>query len=171
MLLTAGLATTFGSSAAGLPAPPPAWLAVFAVLVIGISAMRGMYGWRLRYEVLEDLRVVVIATSVSAMALLSIRELISASPDLAAQGVELGDSLGRPEGASVRLALVVVHRARARARELEHRACIAVGKRERTCLEPGAVRAAVRRAAEVRHRVPVVGPQARGVDVVRLETK
>ena len=85
MLLTAGLATTLGSSAAGVPAPPPVWLAVFAVLVIGIAAMRGMYGWRLHYEVLEDLRVVLIATSLSAMVLLSIRELVSAPPDLAAQ--------------------------------------------------------------------------------------
>ena len=44
-----------------------------------------MYGSRLRYELLEDLRVVIIATSLAAMAVLSLRELISAPPDLSAQ--------------------------------------------------------------------------------------
>jgi exopolysaccharide biosynthesis polyprenyl glycosylphosphotransferase len=89
MLLTAGVAATLGSSAAGVPAPPAIWIVVFAALVIGISAMRGMYGSRLHYELLEDLRVVLVATSLAAMVVLSMRELLSAPADLSAQVIRM----------------------------------------------------------------------------------
>ena len=85
MLITAGLAATLGASAVGVPKPPAVWLVLFAGLVLGMLAVRGMYESRLHYELLEDLRVVLIATSLAAMAVLSIRELISAPPDLSAQ--------------------------------------------------------------------------------------
>ena len=85
MLVTAGVATTLGSSAVNVPAPSVFWLAVFSAFVLAFCGARGMYGSRLRYELLEDLRVVLIATSVAAMAVLSLRELISAPPDLSAQ--------------------------------------------------------------------------------------
>ena len=85
MLFTAGVAATLGSSAAGVPAPPAMWLAVFAALVLGFSAMRGMYGSHLHYELLEDLRVVLVAISLAGMVVLSMRELLSAPPDLSAQ--------------------------------------------------------------------------------------
>src|SRR6187397_701252 len=85
MLLTAGVATTLGSSAVDVPAPSVFWLAVFAAFVLAFCGARGMYASRLHYELLEDLRVVLIATSVAAMAVLSLRELISAPPDLSAQ--------------------------------------------------------------------------------------
>ena len=89
MLLTAGVAATLGSSAVHVPAPPPIWLATFAVLVLGISAMRGMYGSRLHYELLEDLRVVLVTTSLAGMIVLSMRELLSAPPDLSAQVIRM----------------------------------------------------------------------------------
>jgi exopolysaccharide biosynthesis polyprenyl glycosylphosphotransferase len=89
MLLIAGVAATLGSSAAGVPAPPAIWIVVFAALVIGISAMRGMYGSRLHYELLEDLRVVLVATSLAAMVVLSMRELLSAPADLSAQVIRM----------------------------------------------------------------------------------
>ena len=84
MLLTAGVAAAFGSSAASVPAPSIVWSVVFGVLVLGILSSRGMYGARLHYELLEDLRSVVIATSLAGMVVLSARELIAA-PDLSAQ--------------------------------------------------------------------------------------
>ncbi len=87
MLFIAAAATTLGSSAAGVSAPPPIWLAVFSGFVLAFSAMRGMYGSRLHYQLLEDLRVVLIATALAAVAVLSLRELISAPPDLAAQTI------------------------------------------------------------------------------------
>ena len=87
MLFIAAAATTLGSSAAGVPAPPPVWLAVFSGFVLAFSALRGMYGSRLHYQLLEDLRVVLIATALAAVAVLSLRELIAAPPDLAAQTI------------------------------------------------------------------------------------
>ena len=73
MLLTAGVATTLGASAAGVPAPPAIWLAVFTAFTLAVSAVRGLYASRLRYELLEDLRSVVIATSLAAMGVLTLR--------------------------------------------------------------------------------------------------
>jgi exopolysaccharide biosynthesis polyprenyl glycosylphosphotransferase len=87
MLVTAGVAATLGSSAAGVPAPSTFWLFVFGVLVVALLSMRGMYGMRLHYELLDDLRTISIATSLAAMVVLSARELIAAPPDLAAQAI------------------------------------------------------------------------------------
>jgi len=87
MLFTAAIATAFGSSAAGVPAPSVAWTLVFGLLVLGILASRGMYGARLHYELLEDLRGVVIATSLAGMVVLSARELIAAPTDMSAQAI------------------------------------------------------------------------------------
>ena len=85
MLLSAAVAAAFGSSAAGVPAPSAPWTVVFGLVVLGILGTRGMYGSRLHYELLEDLRSVVIATSLAGMAVLSARELIAAPTDLSAQ--------------------------------------------------------------------------------------
>jgi exopolysaccharide biosynthesis polyprenyl glycosylphosphotransferase len=85
MLLTAGVAATLGASAVDVRAPSAFWLTVFALLVLVFCAARGMYGSHLHYELLEDLRVVLVATSLAAMAVLSLRQLISAAPDLSAQ--------------------------------------------------------------------------------------
>jgi exopolysaccharide biosynthesis polyprenyl glycosylphosphotransferase len=85
MLFTAAMAAAFGSSAAGVPAPSIGWTVVFGLLVLGILASRGMYGARLHHELLEDLRGVVIATSLAGMVVLSARELIAAPTDLSAQ--------------------------------------------------------------------------------------
>ena len=87
MLLTAAVAAAFGSSAAGFPAPSLPWTAAFGLLVLGILASRGMYGARLHYELLEELRSVVIATSLAGMVVLSARALIAAPTDLSAQAI------------------------------------------------------------------------------------
>jgi exopolysaccharide biosynthesis polyprenyl glycosylphosphotransferase len=85
MLTAAALAAVLGSSAAGVPAPPLEWLVVYGVLVAGTLGLRGMYRSRLRADLLEDLRGVVVATSVSAMAVLTLRELFTEPDDLSAQ--------------------------------------------------------------------------------------
>ena len=89
MLVTAGIAAVVGSAAAGVSAPPGAWVVVFGCLVIGIFAARGMYGARLRFELLEDLRVVITGTTLAAMAVLTLRELVADPPDLAAQTIRM----------------------------------------------------------------------------------
>jgi exopolysaccharide biosynthesis polyprenyl glycosylphosphotransferase len=74
-----------GSRAAGVEVAPVGWVVVFAGLVLAAFAMRGMYRARLRAELLEDLRGVVAATSLAAMAVLTLREVLTEPPDLAAQ--------------------------------------------------------------------------------------
>jgi exopolysaccharide biosynthesis polyprenyl glycosylphosphotransferase len=89
MLITACVAATLGAEAAGVSAPPAAWLVVFSFLVVGIFTARGMYGARLHFELLEDLRVVLVGTTVAAMGVLTLRELLADPPDLAAQTIRL----------------------------------------------------------------------------------
>jgi exopolysaccharide biosynthesis polyprenyl glycosylphosphotransferase len=85
LLAAAGLAAALGARAAGIESGPLAWVALFGLLVLALNAVRGMYRPRLRAELLEDLRGVVVATSLAAMAVLTLRELISEPSDLAAQ--------------------------------------------------------------------------------------
>jgi exopolysaccharide biosynthesis polyprenyl glycosylphosphotransferase len=85
LLAAAGLAAAFGSRAADVDATPVGWFAAFALFVIVAFAARGMYRPRLRADLLEDLRGVVVATSVAAMAVLALRALLADSADLAAQ--------------------------------------------------------------------------------------
>jgi exopolysaccharide biosynthesis polyprenyl glycosylphosphotransferase len=87
MLVIAAAAAKLGSQAADVPASPAVWPLLFAVMVLGLCAMRGMYGSRLRSELLEELRIAITATSLAAIAVLSLRELIAPPPDLAAQTV------------------------------------------------------------------------------------
>jgi exopolysaccharide biosynthesis polyprenyl glycosylphosphotransferase len=87
MLFTAGVAATLGASAAGVPAPPVVWIAVFSAVALTVSAVRGLYGPRLHYELLDDLRSIVIAMSLAAMVVLTLRELIAHSEDLSAQTI------------------------------------------------------------------------------------
>ncbi|HET7855664.1 MAG TPA: sugar transferase [Gaiellaceae bacterium] len=89
MLVIAAAATMVGSQSAGVPSPPAAWLALFGATVLGLCAVRGMYGSRLRSELLEELRIVLTATSLAAMAVLSARALVASSPDLAAQTIRM----------------------------------------------------------------------------------
>jgi exopolysaccharide biosynthesis polyprenyl glycosylphosphotransferase len=62
-------------------------VALFGVLVLAVFAARGMYRPRLRAELLEDLRGVVAATALAAMAVLTLRALVGEPADLAAQAI------------------------------------------------------------------------------------
>ena len=64
MLVAAALASSLGSRAAGVDAPHAGWLVLFAILVVTAFAGRGMYRPRLRHEILEDLRGVVVAKEI-----------------------------------------------------------------------------------------------------------
>ena len=85
MLGTACVAALVGSEAAGVSAPPVPWLVLFGCIVIGFFAARGMYGARLHFQLLEDLRVVLAGTTVAAMAVLALREVFADPPDVTAQ--------------------------------------------------------------------------------------
>ena len=87
MLLVAALASSLGSRAAGVDAAPAGWLVLFALLVVAAFAVRGMYRPRLRADILDDLRGVVTSTSLAAMAVLTLRALMTAPADLSAQSL------------------------------------------------------------------------------------
>jgi exopolysaccharide biosynthesis polyprenyl glycosylphosphotransferase len=87
MLAVACLAAAIGSASAGVTAPPTASIVVFAVLTLTFLALRGTYAPRIRPELFENVRGVVVATSLAAMTVLTLRELAGGSADLAAQTV------------------------------------------------------------------------------------
>jgi exopolysaccharide biosynthesis polyprenyl glycosylphosphotransferase len=87
MLLAAALASSLGSQAAGVESAPLGWLALFAALVVGACALRGMYRPQLRADILDDLRGVLISTSLAAMAVLTLRVLLTEPADLSAQSL------------------------------------------------------------------------------------
>jgi exopolysaccharide biosynthesis polyprenyl glycosylphosphotransferase len=85
MLLAAALASSIGAEAAGVETAPVGWLVLFAVFVLGAFAARGMYRPRLRAEILDDLRTVIAVTSLAAMAMLTLRALLTEPSDLSAE--------------------------------------------------------------------------------------
>jgi exopolysaccharide biosynthesis polyprenyl glycosylphosphotransferase len=87
MLLVACFAAVVGSEAAGVSAPPVASLVGFTALVLVLLALRGTYRRRIRPELLENLRGVVAATSLAAMSVLTVHELVAEPPELAAQTI------------------------------------------------------------------------------------
>jgi exopolysaccharide biosynthesis polyprenyl glycosylphosphotransferase len=89
MLVIAAIAAKLGAQSAGVPSPSALWLALFGLTVFALFAARGMYGSRLRFELLEELRVVLTAASLAAMGVLSVRALVAAPPDLAAQTIRM----------------------------------------------------------------------------------
>ena len=89
MLLAAVVVADLGAPQAGVPSTPAVWLAVFPLLVFAIMAARGLYRPRVFLRVLDDLRVVVTATAIAAMTVLSLRVLVADDPWVAAQTARL----------------------------------------------------------------------------------
>jgi exopolysaccharide biosynthesis polyprenyl glycosylphosphotransferase len=85
LLAAAGIAAALGSRAADVDAAPVGWTALFGVFVLAAFAARGMYRPRLRAELLEDMRGVIVATSLAAMAVLTLRALLTDPAELTAQ--------------------------------------------------------------------------------------
>jgi exopolysaccharide biosynthesis polyprenyl glycosylphosphotransferase len=79
MLIAAVTATLLGSQGSGVPVMSGGWLACFCVLAVGASWLRGLYQPRLRLELLDDVRRIVVATSLAAMAVLSLHVLLADS--------------------------------------------------------------------------------------------
>ncbi len=87
MLATALLVAELGSALAGVAATPVRWNCAFALAVLALFRLRGMYAPRLRLQILDDLRVVAAATSLAAMGVISARLLLTDDADIAAQGI------------------------------------------------------------------------------------
>src|SRR4051794_37445989 len=90
MLLAAGLAATFGSRVAGIIPIQGAWVVLYSALVLLALHTRRMYSWRVRLQVLDDLRSVLTATVLACMALVTLRILLPGDVDqLAGQSIRL----------------------------------------------------------------------------------
>jgi exopolysaccharide biosynthesis polyprenyl glycosylphosphotransferase len=88
LMLAAALVTAeIGAPGAGVPRTPPAWLAAFALAVLGAMWIRGAYRPRLRLQVLDDIRTIVAATAIAAMTVISLRVVFSDEPYVAAEAI------------------------------------------------------------------------------------
>jgi exopolysaccharide biosynthesis polyprenyl glycosylphosphotransferase len=90
MLTAAAFAAQLGSHRADLLPTPVFWLALYGAIVLLALKMRGMYTWHVRVQPLDDVRSVVTATLLAAMAVLSIRALLPGElNEIGAQSVRL----------------------------------------------------------------------------------
>jgi len=89
MLAVATVTATVGSNAAGIPTAPLPWLVAFPLLVLGLFHLRRMYAPRLRTDVLDEVRGVLGATALSAMAVIASRAFVADDPHLVGQTVRL----------------------------------------------------------------------------------
>jgi exopolysaccharide biosynthesis polyprenyl glycosylphosphotransferase len=90
MLLAGALAAELGSRGAGIASTAPVWLVVYAALVLLLLGLRGLYSWHVRLQALDDVRSVVTATGLAAMALLTLRLVLPGDvDDLAGQSIRL----------------------------------------------------------------------------------
>jgi exopolysaccharide biosynthesis polyprenyl glycosylphosphotransferase len=83
-LAAASLAAGYGASTTGLAFLPPAWAAAFVVLAAGLLAARGLYRPQICPSLLDNVRAIVAATALAAMAILTARALLT--HDVAAAG-------------------------------------------------------------------------------------
>jgi exopolysaccharide biosynthesis polyprenyl glycosylphosphotransferase len=124
MLFAAVAVADLGAPRAGVPTTPALWLVVFPLLTFAIMAVRGLYRPRVFLRVLDDLRVVVTATALAAMIVLSLRIVVADDPWVAAQTARIwafasvylvagrvvlswGELQARRRGESVRPTLIV----------------------------------------------------------------
>ena len=90
MLLAAALAAELGSTGAGIVSTSPVWLVTYGAIVLLAFYLRGLYTWHVRVQVLDDVRLVVTATALASMALLTLRITLPGSvQDLAPQTLRL----------------------------------------------------------------------------------
>ncbi len=87
MLAVASATAALGSHAAGIPVFPIGWMLGFCAAVLILFRLRGMYGARLRLQALDDVRGVLAATALAAMAVISLRALVADDPYLVGQVV------------------------------------------------------------------------------------
>src|SRR5215210_6776676 len=90
MLAAAAVAAQLGAGGAGIVGVSPVWLVVYGGLVLLFMRFRGMYAWRLRVSVLDDVRAVLTATALASMSLLTLRILLPGEvSDLASQSLRV----------------------------------------------------------------------------------
>ena len=90
MLLAAAIAAQLGSGDAGVVRASPVWLVAYGAIVLVVLHLRGLYSWHVRLSVLDDLRMIVTATALASMVVVSLRILLPGNvDDLASQSLRL----------------------------------------------------------------------------------
>jgi len=112
MLLLAVIATTLSGWLSGARMPTIAWATVFAGVVLGLYASRGLYRRRLRMHVLDDAGQILAATMFAATAILSVRVVLGDTGPVALDSLRLAALAG----ACVAVGRVALYRSLQRAR-------------------------------------------------------
>ena len=89
MLVLAAVAVVIGGNAAGVASPPLTATASFVVLCLALYWSRGLFRLRFRLHTLDDLRAILIATTVAAMIVLTARLLLGSTADVATESARL----------------------------------------------------------------------------------
>ena len=90
MLLAAAVVSELTAANAGVVRTAPVWLLAYAAAVVALLARRGLYDWRLRLSVLDNLRRVVSATALAAMVVLCLRLVLPGDVhDLTSQSLRM----------------------------------------------------------------------------------
>src|SRR5918912_438521 len=87
MLALAVLATSVGAAAGGFASAPTSWTLLFALFTVVLFQRRRLYRLRFQLGALDDVRAVIVSTTIAAMGVLSLRLLLGDAPDLAAESL------------------------------------------------------------------------------------
>jgi exopolysaccharide biosynthesis polyprenyl glycosylphosphotransferase len=88
-LVLAGALSALGAEAAGLPFAPFGWTALYVVLVIGLTAVRGGYRFRLESGPFDQLGHVLISATVAATFVLAARVITGPGDTVGGETVRL----------------------------------------------------------------------------------
>jgi exopolysaccharide biosynthesis polyprenyl glycosylphosphotransferase len=89
MAVAAVTVASLAASRAGLDSPPKLWLVAYPLLVLALLAAFGSYGPRLRARLLDDLRFILGATAIAAMAVVSAGVVFGDTSDVGVEALRL----------------------------------------------------------------------------------
>jgi exopolysaccharide biosynthesis polyprenyl glycosylphosphotransferase len=89
MVALAAFGMYLGGEATVVASPHLAWTTGFAALVLVLLGLRGSYRLRLGLDLLEDLKVVVVATSLAGMSVLAAGEIATESAGLSSETIRV----------------------------------------------------------------------------------
>jgi exopolysaccharide biosynthesis polyprenyl glycosylphosphotransferase len=89
MLVGAVIVSTVAAVRAGLDTPPTLWLVAYPPLVLGLLATFGIYEARLRLQLLDDLRFILGATAIAAMAVVAAGVIMGDTRDVGIEALRL----------------------------------------------------------------------------------
>jgi exopolysaccharide biosynthesis polyprenyl glycosylphosphotransferase len=90
LMLVASIVTVeLAGGRAGPDKLSPVWVVAFGVLALAFLYNRGGYVWRVRLQILDDLRRVVVTTALAIATVLALRVLLGRTEDVSGQSLRL----------------------------------------------------------------------------------